>query len=200
VMAEESELDPGLRQGDSGEILWIADPIDGTTNYARNIPHAAVSIAAYSNGELLVGCVYNPFNQECFWAAKNQGAFLNGQKIQVSKVAELKDAIAATGFFNSGHLTYETSNLPQAFEFIKRCLGFRRNGAASLDLAWVAMGRLDVYWERGLKAWDLAAGVLILQEAGGQASDYQGDKLDIFKGEVLATNGKLHAQSQSLLI
>ncbi|MBL4818426.1 MAG: inositol monophosphatase, partial [Deltaproteobacteria bacterium] len=121
-------------------------------------------------------------------------------KIQVSPVAGLKDAIAATGFFNSGHLTYENSNLPQSFEFIKRCLGFRRNGAASLDLAWVAMGRLDVYWEKGLKAWDVAAGALILQEAGGQVGNYAGQALDIFKGEVLATNGKLHAQSQSLLI
>jgi myo-inositol-1(or 4)-monophosphatase len=196
ILAEESPP-PQPSPGGRGRITWIVDPIDGTTNYARGIPHAAVSIAAYDidKKELLVGCVYDPFKNECFWAEKNKGAFLNGAPIRVSEVAELKDAVVATGFFNNGNLSYETSNLPQAYEFIRRSLGFRRNGAASLDLAWVAMGRLDVYWERGLKAWDLAAGVLIVQEAGGQVSNYPQEGFDLFDGSVVSTNRLLHPET-----
>ncbi len=200
ILAEESPPPPPSPE-EGGRITWIVDPIDGTTNYARGIPHAAVSIAAYDadKKELLVGCVYDPFKNECFWAEKGKGAFLNGAPIQVSQASELKDAVVATGFFNNGHLTYETSNLPQAYEFIRRSLGFRRNGAASLDLAWVAMGRLDVYWERGLKAWDLAAGALLVQEAGGQISNYPQDGFDLFDGSILATNRALHSEAFSIL-
>lgn len=192
-----------LRQGFGGQapLLWIVDPIDGTTNYARGIPHAAVSIAGYDTQtkKLLVGCVNNPFTGECFWAAKNQGAFLNGERIQVSRISKLEDSIAASGYFNHGAITHETSNLPETWAFLKRCLGLRRNGAASLDLCWVAMGRFDIYWEKGLKAWDMAAGALILQEAGGKVSDYRGEKLDLFGGYLLATNGLLHTESTQLL-
>lgn len=182
-------------------ILWIVDPIDGTTNYARGIPHTAVSIAAYDSDkkDLLVGCVYNPFSGECFWAAKKQGAFLNGQRIHVSQVSKLEDAVAASGYFNHENMTYETSNLPETWEFLKRCLGLRRNGAASLDLCWVAMGRFDIYWENGLKAWDMAAGVLIVQESGGVVTNYRGDEIDVFEGSVLATNKRLHSESILLL-
>lgn len=197
VMSEEAEFVKSANKS----LLWIVDPIDGTTNYARGIPHAAVSIAAYDSEqkELLVGCVFNPFTNECFSAAKNQGAFLNNQRIHVSQVSKLENAIAASGYFNHEGLTYETSNLPETWEFLKRCLGLRRNGAASLDLCWVAMGRFDLYWEQGLKAWDMAAGALILEEAGGQVSNYQGEKLDIFAGSLLATNQLLHAESTQLL-
>ncbi|MEI6790042.1 MAG: inositol monophosphatase family protein [Myxococcaceae bacterium] len=194
VMAEEgSTLGRGL--------LWIVDPIDGTTNYARGIPHAAVSIGAFDTQrkELLVGCVFNPFNNECFWASKNQGAFLNDQPIHVSKISNLQDSIAASGYFNHENLTYETSNLPETYAFLKSCLGLRRNGAASLDLCWVAMGRFDIYWERGLHAWDVAAGALIVQEAGGKVTNYQGDSLDVFSGEILSSNSLLHEDSTRLL-
>lgn len=196
VMSEEAEFVQS-----AGALIWIVDPIDGTTNYARGIPHAAVSIAAYDSEkkEVLVGCVFNPFNNECFWASKNQGAYLNGERIHVSRVAKLEDSIAASGYFNHTGLTYENSNLPQTWEFLKRCLGLRRNGAASLDLCWVAMGRFDIYWEQGLKAWDMAAGALIVEEAGGQVSNYQAEKLDLFGGFLLATNQQLHAKSTQLL-
>ena len=197
-----SEEDPSFAlRATAGTLLWIVDPIDGTTNYARGIPHAAVSIAAYDSGkkELLVGCVLNPFNQECFWAAKNQGAFLNGERIHVSQVSKLEDAIATTGYFNHEGLTYENSNIPETYEFLKRCLGLRRNGAASLDLCWVAMGRLDVYWEKGLKAWDMAAGALIVEESGGLVTNYRGEKLNLFEGSLLATNRLLHLESTQLL-
>lgn len=197
VLSEE-----GDSQITASKLLWIVDPIDGTTNYARKIPHAAVSIAAFDTvkQELLVGCVYNPFNSECFWASKNQGAFLNGQRIQVSPVEHLEDAIATTGYFNHSGLTYENSNLPQTWEFLKTCLALRRNGAASLDLCWVAMGRFDIYWEDGLKCWDMAAGILILEEAGGRVSNYEGQKLDLFKDSLLASNGLLHNKANKLLI
>lgn len=196
VLAEEAPSLYPLPQAGEG-ILWIVDPIDGTTNYARGIPQAAVSIGAYhtQTHELLVGCVFNPFNQECFWAEKNKGAFLNGQRIHASQVSKLTDAIATTGYYNHENLCYETSNLPETYAFLKKCLGLRRYGAASLDLCWVAMGRFDIYWEKGLKAWDMAAGVLILQEAGGLATDYRGEKLDLFHGPLLATNGHLHLAS-----
>jgi myo-inositol-1(or 4)-monophosphatase len=196
---EETSPQPSPPSGEG--VLWIVDPIDGTTNYARGIPHAAVSIAGYDTRtkELLVGCVNNPFAGECFWAARNQGAFLNGQRIHVSQVSKLEDAIAASGYFNHPGITYDTSNLPETWAFLKRCLGLRRNGAASLDLCWVAMGRFDIYWEKGLKAWDMAAGALILEEAGGRVSDYRGEKLDVFKGYLLATNGLLHTESTQLL-
>lgn len=196
VMSEEAEFVKS-----AGALIWIVDPIDGTTNYARGVPHAAVSIAAYDSEqkELLVGCVFNPFTNECFWAAKSQGAFLNGQRIYVSKVSKLENSIAASGYFNHEGLTYENSNLPQTWEFLKRCLGLRRNGAASLDLCWVAMGRFDIYWEHGLKAWDMAAGALILEEAGGEVSNYSGEKLDLFEGFLLASNKLLHMESIRLL-
>ncbi|MEI6806117.1 MAG: inositol monophosphatase family protein [Myxococcaceae bacterium] len=197
VMSEEADF---IKRS-SSNLLWIVDPIDGTTNYARGIPHAAVSIAGYDSEkkELLVGCVFNPFTNECFVAGKNMGAFLNNQPIGVSQVSKLENAIAASGYFNHEKLTYETSNLPETWEFLKRCLGLRRNGAASLDLCWVAMGRFDIYWEQGLKAWDMAAGALILEEADGQVSNYRGEKLDIFEGSLLASNKLLHAESTQLL-
>ncbi|MES2504410.1 MAG: inositol monophosphatase family protein [Myxococcota bacterium] len=200
ILAEESTSpQPSPLNGEG--VLWIVDPIDGTTNYARGMPHAAVSIGAYdlASQELLVGCVFNPFINECFWAAKGEGAYLNGERIHVSTINQLSDAVVATGFFNTGDLTFETSNLPEAYRFIQSCLGLRRAGAASLDLCWVAMGRLDMYWEKGLKAWDLAAGALIVQEAGGKLSNYQDEKLDIFQGTVLASNGHLHKTSIDIL-
>ena len=126
-------------------------------------------------------------------------AFLNGKPIQVSPVSNLRDAIAASGYFNHEKITYETSNLPQTWAFLKNCLGLRRNGASSLDMCWVAMGRFDIYWEKGLKAWDLAAGVLIAQEAGATVTNYQGKPCDIFVGEVLASNGLVHAESVRLI-
>lgn len=201
VLSEEAQISPEPPFTKGENLLWIVDPIDGTTNYARGIPHAAVSIAAYDTvlKELLVGCVLNPFTNECFWAARNQGAFLNSKPIQVSPISNLKDTVAASGYFNYDGLTYEHSNLPETYQFLKNCLGLRRNGAASLDLCWVAMGRFDIYWEKGLKAWDMAAGALIVQEAGGKTTNYQGEVFDVFGEEVVATNTLVHPDSIQLL-
>ncbi|MBH1989044.1 MAG: inositol monophosphatase [Myxococcaceae bacterium] len=182
-------------------VAWMVDPIDGTTNYARNIPLCAVSIAAYDPfaNQLLAGCVYNPFQEECFYASRDQGAFLNGQRISVSSIQSLENAVLSTGYFNHPEITYPSSNLPETWQFLKESLGLRRTGAASIDLCWVAMGRLDLYWENGLKPWDMAAGILLVQEAGGQVTNYAGQSIHLFQDSLLASNRFLHPAAMRIL-
>lgn len=184
ILGEEGGL-----SGDSDHV-WIIDPIDGTSNYLRGIPHFAISIAIQVKGRIEAGVVYDPVREELFTASRGQGAFLNSQRIRVSGRKELSDAVVATAFpFRKRRLLEGYQGMFNAmFEKVE---DFRRAGTASLDLAYVACGRLDGYWELGLKPWDLAAGALLVQEAGGVVMDVTGGDQWLQSGHVLAAPFKL---------
>jgi len=172
---------------------WIVDPIDGTKNFARKIPLFAVSIALYKNGKPLIGVVHNPVLQETFWAEKGKGAFKSSpwqktHRIKTSKTTRLVDAILVTGF----HPQSTRKNLPIFAHLAAKSFGMRRTGSASIDLCYVASGLFDGFWEFDLKPWDIAAGVLILQEAGGKATNFDDSPLDFKLEQFLGTNGKMH--------
>lgn len=195
ILAEES----GLNES-GNEYIWIVDPLDGTNNFAHGIPHFSVTIGLYSRSaqEVLAGTVYNPVLNELFCAVKGKGAFLNGKKIDVSKTSELGISVIATGFaYDKGNS--EINNLRQFNAVLPNLQGIRRFGSAALDLAHTACGRLDGYWEAMINAWDISAGVLIVEEAGGSVSDYSGERIDIFKNEIIATNGLIHNELQCLI-
>lgn len=179
----------GGRSGDSDHV-WIIDPIDGTSNYLRGIPHFAISIAIQVRGRIEAGVVYDPMREELFTASRGQGAFLNSQRIRVSGRKELSTAVVATAFpFRKRRLLEAYQGMFNAmFEKVE---DFRRAGTASLDLAYVACGRLDGYWELGLKPWDLAAGALLVQEAGGVVMDVTGGDQWLLSGHILAAPFKL---------
>ncbi len=198
IVAEES----GQNQKQS-EFVWYVDPLDGTTNFAHGFPVFCVSIALYQGATPLVGVVYDPLRDECFSAAHSAGAFLhsNGQtnRLQVSATAELINSLLATGFPYDRH-TSEQDNLAQTRAFLKRAQGIRRAGAAALDMAYVAAGRLDGYWEYKLNAWDVAAGVLLVQEAGGQVTEMDGRSLTIApRLALIASNGRIHPQMLQII-
>jgi len=194
ILAEES----GLYQMKS-PFLWAVDPLDGTTNYAHQYPMSAVSIGLIEHQEPLLGVIYNPFSDELFQAAKGLGAKLNHQPIKVSKIRELNKSLLATGFAYNRRETAD-NNYAEFCHFTNLTQGVRRAGAASLDLAYVACGRLDGYWELGLKPWDIAAGAVIVSEAGGKVTDYDLSSLKFESGRILASNQLLHpAMSHELL-
>jgi myo-inositol-1(or 4)-monophosphatase len=177
---------------------WIIDPLDGTTNYTHGFPWFAVSIALEVAGEVRLGVVYNPFHHELFFAAKGEGAYLNDVQIRVSATEPLGRALLATGF-PYDRKTSRVNNYDHFVHFQQAAQACRRAGAASLDLAYTAAGRLDGYWEMKLKPWDVAAGQLLVAEAGGRATDFNGRPLDIFGKECLASNGRIHAEMQTIL-
>jgi myo-inositol-1(or 4)-monophosphatase len=168
------------------------DPLDGTTNFAHKYPCFSVSIALAQNGSVLVGVVYNPISNELFAAAAGEGATLNGKKISVSQVATLATSLLCTGF--PVHKRRAGNNIHYYYDFTLRSHGVRRDGSASLDLASVACGRFDGFWEFGLNAWDTAAGVLLVREAGGSVSDFSGKPYALGGPVVLATNGRIHEE------
>lgn len=176
--------------GGSG-LVWFVDPLDGTTNFAHRLPHYCVSIGLVELGMPVAGCVYNPNLDECFTAARGQGAYLNDKPIHVSKIDNLTDALLATGFPYDLRDSSE-DNLVNFALFYKKCQAVRRAGAAALDLAYVACGRFDGFWEFKLQGWDIAAGIIIVREAGGMVSNFTGNPVEMTKGEVLASNGKIH--------
>ena len=177
---------------------WVVDPIDGTTNFANRIPHFAISVALVRKGEPLAGVVHNPITKETFYAWKNGGAYLNGELIHVNEVTNLDDALAVTGFpYNRRERMEEILKRLKAFLMV--CADVRRFGSASLDLCYTAKGIYSIYWEQNLKPWDIAAGSLILQEAGGKVSKFNGEKLELDCLELLATNGFMHEKSIELL-
>lgn len=178
---------------------WWIDPIDGTYNFVHGVPRFTVSIGCVSaTGEILLGVVYDPNMDECFTAIQGDGAFCNGVAISVSKTAQLRSALAASGF--PSNLRTENNNTREWSAFVPRCQGMARMGSAALDLCYVASGRFDLYWEFGLATWDICAGVLIAREAGGRVTDYAGDAHNINGGgELLATNGLLHTEAVELL-
>jgi len=184
-------------KGDSG-VVWIVDPLDGTTNFAHGLPHFCVSIAVAMDDEPKAACIFNPNLNECFTAIEGRGAFLNQKRIRVSKTAALGDSLLATGFPYDIRRT-DDDNMANFVRFYKSSQGVRRAGSAALDLAYVACGRFDGFWEHKLSAWDIAAGMLLVSEAGGRISDFDGDRAGIFKGEILASNGLLHPEMLAIL-
>ena len=171
----------------SGEYTWIIDPLDGTTNFLHQLPFFSISIALQKKDEIILGVVYEVNRKECFYAWKNGGAFLNGKKIQTKKTAHLSDTLIATGF-----PYYDFEKIPAYLEvlthFIKNTRGIRRFGSAALDLAYVASGRFDCFYEYSLNAWDVAAGIILVKEAGGRISDFQGGENFLFGKEMIASN------------
>ncbi len=175
----------------SAPYRWILDPLDGTTNYAHGYPFFCVSLACEQNGTVIWGTVYDPLRNECFTAAKGCGALLNGHPIQVSTTGDIDRALLCTGFPYDVHECSE-NNLDHFTRFIKSARAIRRDGAAALDLCYVAAGRFDGFWELKLKPWDIAAGCLIVAEAGGRVTDYAGRPCGLTQGEVIASNALLH--------
>jgi myo-inositol-1(or 4)-monophosphatase len=192
ILAEE-----GSGGGASARDRWLVDPLDGTTNYAHGYPFFAVSIAYEHAGRIVVGVIYDPLQDELFVAEAGGGAWLNGRPLRVSGTVRLVDSLLITGF------PYDRALFPAALRlwdaFMGRAQALRRAGAAALDLAYVAAGRGDGFWERPLQPWDMAAGVLLVEEAGGQVSDYRGGPADIYSGEIVASNGAIHDQMLAVI-
>jgi len=174
-----------------GELVWYVDPIDGTTNFAHGHFFFAMSIALYRGSEGLAGVVHAPALGVTWKAAKGMGAFRNGQRCSVSTRDQLDEAVCATGFPYDRWSTPD-NNHAELVLFLQRARGIRRCGAASIDLCLVADGTYDIYWEQGLNAWDMCAGALLVLEAGGQLSTYEGDEADPRTGKLIASNGVLH--------
>ena len=182
-------------EGASGDspFRWIVDPLDGTTNYAHGIPHFCTSVACEVNGRLEVGVIVDPLRDEIFSAARGRGAFLGGRRLQVTDAAQLDRAVLATGFpYWVQERTDEVMELFGAFLHVAR--GLRRYGSAALDLAWVAAGRYDGFFELKLKPWDVAAGVLLVEEAGGLVTGLEGGPFDLQQGDTMAAGAALHRQ------
>lgn len=177
-------------KSETKEYNWIVDPLDGTTNFIHGIPCYAISIALEHNGEIIIGVVYEVAQDECFWAFKNGGAYLNGNKIHVSDRKTLSESLIATGFpiYNFSRLDSFISTLTY---LMKNTHGIRRIGAAAADLCYLACGRVDAFFEYNLNAWDVAAGALIVKEAGGTVSDFKSQQNWLFGREIVATNKHL---------
>lgn len=177
---------------------WIIDPLDGTTNYAHGYPCFSVSIALEHDKEVILGVVYDPMREELFTAQKGQGSYLNGAKIAVSNVDMLIKSLLATGFPYDRTVS-EKNNLDYFSALLMVSQEVRRDGSAALDLCYVASGRLDGFWELKLQPWDVAAGSLIVREAGGMVSDFSGTRFSLYDKAILASNGKIHRQMADIL-
>jgi len=195
IIAEE-----GSRKDASGGFIWYVDPLDGTNNFAHGLPFFCVSIGVFSVElrQVVAGVVYNPFMNEMFTAVRGKGAFMNETPIHVSTLDDIGDSLVATGFPYDKAVS-ENNNLKEFNRIITRIQGIRRMGSAAIDLCYVACGRLDGYWEGKLKSWDMAAGSLIVEEAGGKVTRYDGGMFHPEFPEIAATNGKIHNQLLALL-
>jgi myo-inositol-1(or 4)-monophosphatase len=186
-----------LLSEESGEIAqdseykWIIDPIDGTINYAQNIPICCISIGVEKAGEMILGAVYNPFMNEFFFAEKGKGATLNGESIHVSEQTSLEKSCLATGFPYE-YIQDPNGPIPVFERFISQGIALRRLGSAALDLCWTACGRYDGFYEHRLNAWDSAAGYLIVEEAGGKVTNLSGNKYNPYEHGLIASNGLIH--------
>ncbi|PWT87903.1 MAG: inositol monophosphatase [Blastocatellia bacterium] len=195
ILAEESG--DAVTLGQSSDWKWIIDPLDGTTNYAHGYPCFCVSIAAEFKGAIEIGVVYDPMRNEMFAAERGQGATLNGRTIRVSDVDDLSRAMVCTGF---PYNVRERHDFAREFaKFTMSAQAVRRDGSAAIDLAYVACGRFDGFWEDGLNPWDMAAGVLLIEEAGGHVSNYSDQPLSIYTKQVLTSNGLVHQAMMSVL-
>ena len=193
LLTEESQAESG-----STGVRWVVDPLDGTTNYAHAFPHFAISIGVEQDGARVAGVVYDPMRDELFEAARGGGARLNGKPIHVSEIAELRRALLATGFAYDVH-SRRTPNLAHFERFIGTAQAIRRAGSAALDFAYVACGRFDGYWELHLAPWDVAAGILLVEEAGGRVTDFDGGPAPDTGARIVATNGRVHAAALEVL-
>ncbi|BBD55669.1 inositol monophosphatase family protein [Planktothrix agardhii] len=198
--------DHGILTEESGELgdlkspyLWAIDPLDGTTNFAHQYPFFSASIGLLINGVPQVGVIYDPFHDELFQAAKGLGATCNNRLISVSKTNSLDKSLLVTGFAYDRRETTD-NNYAEFAHLTHLTQGVRRSGAASIDLAHTACGRLDGYWERGLSPWDMAAGIVLVEEAGGKVTAYDTSPFQISSGRILATNGYLHERLSQTLI
>ncbi len=195
ILAEES----GASTEQHSEYKWIIDPLDGTTNYAHGYPCFCVSIALEhtASRRIVVGVIYDPTRDELFAAERGQGATLNGRRIRVTETFDLNCALLCTGF---PYDVRERGDFARHFtNFINHAQAVRRDGSAALDLAYVACGRFDGFWEEGLRPWDVAAGVLLVEEAGGRVSGYDGARFDVYTPPILVSNGLIHDQMMSVL-
>lgn len=193
LMEERGEV-----EGQDKTHRWIVDPLDGTTNFLHSIPHFAISIGLERDGVMVAGVVFNPITNELWTAERGKGAFLNDRRVRVAARSKLADCVAVTGIPHMGREGHE--------QFLRECeivmpqvSGVRRFGAAALDLAYVATGRFDAFWERGLKAWDMAAGIIILREAGGYVSDLTGRDKMFDSGSIIAGNEEIHRSLRTLI-
>ncbi len=188
----------GEIEGDPSKPRFIVDPLDGTSNFLHGIPHFAISIAVEYRGEITAGLIYQPLTDESFWAEKGRGAWLNERRLRVSARRDLADALIATGvpWKGHGHLDRFQKILDSVGPEVA---GIRRFGSAALDLAWVAAGRFDGFWERGLSPWDMAAGILLIREAGGFVSDFSGGDTMLDGGHIVAGNEAIHRQLLAFL-
>jgi myo-inositol-1(or 4)-monophosphatase len=193
ILAEEGGITPA-----ASEYRWIVDPLDGTTNYAHRYPVFCVSIALEHAGRVVLGVIYDPMRDEIFVAEAGGGATLNNRPIHVSDTATLKDSLLVTGF-PYDIKTSQKNNLNYFMIFSMNARAVRRDGSAALDLCYAAAGRFDGFWEMKLGAWDAAAGALILQEAGGKISKFDGSPFDLYYPELLASNGLIHDEMMRLL-
>lgn len=193
----------GIVEGDPSKPSFIIDPLDGTSNFLHGIPHFAISIAveeplASGKREVTTALVYNPITDESFWAEKGRGAWVQSERLRVSGRRDLTEALVATGIPFAGH-----GNIAQWSRIFgaiaPEVAGIRRFGSAALDLAWVAAGRFDAYWESDLKVWDVAAGLLLVKEAGGFVTDFRGGERPVERSEFLAANDVLHSKLHKLL-
>lgn len=194
ILAEES----GSSSTTNSEFMWVIDPLDGTTNYAHGLPIFTISIGLVKGNEVITGVVYDPVRDQMFYAEKGKGAFLNGKKLTVSKTKEVKKSLLVTGF------PYNVQENPDfCFErFIvmtKNSRAVRRLGSAALDFAYVASGIFDGFWEVKLNPWDIAAGMLLVKEAGGKVTNFNGEECDIFNPQILASNSIIHEKMIDLL-
>ncbi len=196
----------GVIEGDADKPRWVIDPLDGTSNFLHGIPHFAVSIAAQEPkpdgagwGDVIAGVVYQPITDETFWAERAQGAWLNDGRLRVGARSQLADALIATGIpFRGAGDPVQWSAIYDAIG--PQVAGIRRFGAASLDLAWLAAGRFDGFWESGLSPWDTAAGCLLVREAGGFVTDFKGRSLPIHDSQILAASDGLHSKLHKKLV
>ncbi|MEI6985707.1 MAG: inositol monophosphatase family protein [Rhodospirillaceae bacterium] len=189
----------GAFEGKDKSARWIVDPLDGTTNFLHGLPHWAVSIGLERDGEIIAGVVYEPVRDEMFWAEKGQGAFLNAQRLRVSERRRMDDAVVATGMPFKGRGDHPPF-LRQLAAVMDETAGVRRFGAAALDLAYVAAGRFDGFWESGLCPWDVAAGILLVSEAGGFVTEINGGRNPLNGPTILAANSHLHRPLSKLLV
>jgi myo-inositol-1(or 4)-monophosphatase len=198
ILAEESGATDGIKMvAGQTDWRWIVDPLDGTTNYAHGYPCFCVSIGLERAGSIEIGVIYDPSRDEVFAAERGQGATLNDRRIRVSAVDDLNAAMLCTGF---PYNVRERPNFARDFaNFTMEAQAVRRDGSAALDLAYLACGRFDGFWEDGLNAWDIAAGVLLVEEAGGRITDFVGAPLNIYTPKVLASNGLIHHKMMQVL-
>ena len=183
----------GMREGADKTHRWIVDPLDGTMNFLHGIPHFAISIALEREGTIVAGLIYNPANDELFTAERGKGSFVNDQRLRVAARTRLADAVVACALPHPSRGDPELTR-KEHIATQGKVAGLRRFGAASLDLAWVAAGRFDAYWERGLSPWDIAAGIILVREAGGYVTDLEGGDAMLASGDILAGNENIQRE------